>query len=188
MGDQMDTWAEAEREATFGFYEVVTPAPDDRWAGGYGHGATVSLDDGSDRVPVERVVSLEVMHRIGDAEVRVNTAVVVVEAPPVAQMSWLRQSCMYSLTNPLYDMDATVELPIAAHFSSADREIEIDGVPHVFEGIAAEINGESSGWAGFTRLGDRYVTVVIRYGEVDDLALATVTNPGMLDRPSVMPR
>ena len=136
------TWAEAAADASFEFFEVSTPAPTFRWAGGYGYGYSNDAPD-----------SLEILAVINDSEVSVETN----NRDGAAPASFNHHFLMHRLTaDAIARSAADLTLPLTLTIDAQDRTIGIDGTPHLFHGFS--LNDEA--WIGATVLDDGRQVIV----------------------------
>lgn len=156
-----DTWLEAANEASFAFFEVASPTPDSRRAGGYGYSA-----DGP--------VSLEVLGEFDGGEVSVETTDIGHGIPNEVR----RPLLLHDLAARLFHLVSDdVELPLTVTFDSEDRTIVVDGEPVRFEGYSAS----EQGWAGVADLADGKQVVVRVSGRMGPDRLTHCTDWAMPD-------
>ena len=163
-----DTWAEAANEADFVSVEIVEPAPNYRWAGGYGYSN-------------EGPVALEILAVVDGDEISVETRRIGESPPPELRRSLL----LHDLVRTVFDLDQpTYELPQSLTLDEEDRTVTVDGEACRFEGYSA--NGRA--WIGATTLGDGREIVLRDPAGVRPTGLATCTNWAMSDRGPSTPR
>ncbi len=165
----IDTWAQAAAQADFTFYEVVSPVPDYRWAGGYGWRNT------------GETVELAINHDIGDSEVVVNTSIVDEDEPHTVDRSIARHRALHSLFRGVFDHTRYEPLPAVLEFTESKAVIKIDGVEVSIEGIQLKKNGEPVGWSGQTTVGGLRIWCVVRPQPIAGLELAPCTDWVMPD-------
>lgn len=159
------TWAEAAADADFEFFEVSTPAPTSRWAGGYGYGPSIAGP-----------VALEILAVVKDSEVSVETSKRDGAAPQSVEHHFL----MHRLTAAaIADAATDLTFPLTLRIDAQHRTIAIDGTPHLFHGFS--LNDER--WIGATDLDDGRQVIVHDSGAARPTSLTTCTNSAMTDHP-----
>ena len=144
--------------------EVVDLNPPElayRWVGGYGWG--------------DSPVSLEVMHQVDGVEISVETNLREHSAPADHRRRLLLFDLMF---REVAGSGEPISLPMTWTASEATLEVEVDGVPTVFEGVALD----GGDYAGVTQVGENLTLVLkVRGSGVTPKAIATCTNWAMPD-------
>jgi hypothetical protein len=139
--DADDTWARAAKAATFDYFELLDPSPDQRWAGGYGHGTPGTLE-------------LEVLHSVNGIEVSVRTSVHADWFPTDNGLRLALHGLLLEAT--MLDKGSLI-LPQTWSLDPDNRRILVDHEPVEFRGIRL-----NAMWAGVARIDDVEVTVSVR--------------------------
>ncbi len=168
---ELATWVEAANEASFAFYEVKAPQPEDRWAGGYGWRSATDI------------VELAIHHEVDGSEIVVTTTVLDREVSTNQTEAIVRHGAFVSLMSGVFGYDELEPLPLVLGFAEAAATIMVDGTDVSFDGIEGRKNGELSGWSGHAVVDGVRVTVTVAPGPVAGIVLGPCTNWAMSDGP-----
>ena len=147
------SWAEAAAQAKFPVYTVETPRPERTTAGGFGFGG----DD---------TVSLEVIASVGEAQVAIETHLVVQAPPQALRMRILIHDLLRAVVP--FD-DAPLTLPLSLVIEEEDRVISVDGHAVTFAGARLRET-----WTGTAEVDGKLALRIVENGPANLSAVAVL--------------